>query len=266
MSGEVINPEFSPELSGHEKIFYDLARDLSLYYEDPRFFEQAGISFTAQERVRGEDRHFPMVQKDRIGRNFEFSLPDFRFFRNYSRIVFSEVEGEVFSDLDEAIRKLYIGCGLAQVFVQKDILEHSYDTKLLKRVDNLFTDRAEIAALFNELAPPEIGEVEPAWAQTRHLMGKGIYAINAIRASGAYLFEALSASDGGEFAATTVTVFRKALSNLLNENRWQYVGLSTMGFDQSPETGNEVFINFIPEWLIAFALPMETNRLRDPKS
>lgn len=265
MRGKLINPERSTELSGHESTFYDLARDLSLHYEDPRFFEQADISFTGQEQVRGQQRQFPMFQEDGIGRNFEFRLPDYRYFRNDCGRLFGEVGGEVFSNLDEATRKLYIGCGLAQVFVQKDILKYSEDEVLLERFENLFADRAEIAALFNELAPPETGEVEPVWVQIRHIMGKGVYTINAIRASAAYLFEALSVSDGGEFAATIVTESRKALFKQLNGGRWDYLELAIMRFNQSQEIGNEVFMNGIPEWLIAFALPMEISRLRDPE-
>lgn len=263
MSGEFINPEQSTELLGHSNTFYDLARKLSLYYEDPRFFEQAAISFTGLERTIGEHRQFPMVQKDRVGHNFEFNLPAYRFFRNDCGGLFGEVGGEVFKDLGETTRKLYIGCGLAQVAVQKDILEHPYNQKQLKQIDDLFADRSDIAKLLWELCPPKAEEVEPVWAQTEHLMGAGVYRINAIRASATYLFEAMSAFDEGEFAITAVTESRKALSNFLNRNRWQYLELSVIGFYQSHETGNKVFINGIPEWLIAFALPMNTNRLRN---
>lgn len=257
-----IGPEASTELKAHEFYFHDTARQLAAFYGDPRLADKAEIAFTTRELQPGDDRQFPLQQTDRSGHRYEFSLPDYRFFRNACIRHYEGEASAIGPSLDEVTSRLYVGCGLAGALVQRDLLKGAYSKKHIKQIEQLFTDRSDIMDLFGELCPPDEGETEAVWTQTRHFMDNNVIRINAIRASAAYLFEMWRATGNEELADSVIRESKQALRGLLDRNRWQYINLAVMGFRMSPEVGNEVFINGIPEWLIAFALPMNTDRLR----
>lgn len=250
----------SSELLAHEDIFHNLARVVAAKYEKPRLADNAEIFFTTKERLPEERRQFPMAVMEARGWKFDFNLPSFRFFENACKTIYSECE--LAGDLRNVTSQLFIGCGLAQSIVENDLMESAGNKNNRKLMEKFFTDRTDIAALFREMFPEEPGEVDPPWSHTRHFTDRGIVRINAIRASAAYLFEAMRAAGDDRLPAIAENDSKFALAKLMNEDRFFYLEQFVFGFEKTHEQANNAFINWVPEWLIAFSLPISTDRIK----
>ncbi|HSX44859.1 MAG TPA: hypothetical protein VLF39_01950 [Candidatus Saccharimonadales bacterium] len=247
-----------------DQTFGEMGRKIADYYEVPKITERGEITYSFMPSTRdARSRAFPIRSIDDKSYNFVLNVHDYQFFSDeFTAYMGDSVELQA-RGLNQLGRVMFIGTGIAQRVVEQDTKRKAEQSpRKIKELHEKFTNHDDIDELFMELFPQTADEIDPMWEQTKHIGDQDAIKINAIRASLEYLYNVLDAESGEGLHSEVVSQSRATLQGMMAYNRGQYLDIGMFGFDRDLEDCNKVFMETIPEWLVAMALPFDTEFLR----
>jgi hypothetical protein len=161
--------------------------------------------------------------------------------------------------------EMFVGASFGQVIAQDRVLALMQNTKKSTQIRNFFFDKSDIEETFREFFMTEAHEeVDPVWMLSQHIGDQRTARINSMRASLEYFWNVFDARNGEAIHMSTIQAARKMFLQQMTTVRSHYLLLGEFAFNKSTAECNRIFTEWLSEWLLAMAIPMDISPI-EPK-